>query len=111
MVDFCKENGIIVTAYSPLGIRPGKTSPLDDPVIVKIAERNAKTPAQILISWAIQRGTVVIPKSSNGDRIISNFDTFELSSDDFSSVNSLGVKNLRFVDPKLWTNVDLFGLY
>ena len=109
LVDFCKENGIVVTAYSPLGSRPGKDSLLEDPVIGNIAERIAKTPAQILISWAIQRGTVVIPKSSNSDRIKSNFDVFELSSDDFASINSLGVKKIRYVDPVSWTGVDVFG--
>jgi diketogulonate reductase-like aldo/keto reductase len=111
LVDFCKQNGIALTAYSPLGSRPGQNSVLDDPVIAKIAQKNSKTPAQVLISWAVQRGTVVIPKSRNADRIKSNFELFEISDEDFASINQLGVKNTRYVDPKTWANVDLFGLY
>ena len=46
LLEYCKQNDIVLTAYSPLGSRPGQESILDDPLVVNIAERNAKTPAQ-----------------------------------------------------------------
>ncbi|KAJ3308125.1 hypothetical protein HDU76_004114, partial [Blyttiomyces sp. JEL0837] len=82
LVEFCKQNGILVTAYSPLGTG-GEPSLLADPTITEIAKKNNKTVAQVLISWAIQRGTQVIPKSSNPERIKQNFEVFELSAEDF----------------------------
>ncbi|GMP86027.1 hypothetical protein CsSME_00038977 [Camellia sinensis var. sinensis] len=59
MLDFCKKNGIHVTAYSPLGSQDG-------------AKKLNRTPGQVLVRWAIQRGTSVIPKSSYPDRIKEN---------------------------------------
>ncbi|KAJ3309552.1 hypothetical protein HDV04_005935 [Boothiomyces sp. JEL0838] len=110
LVQFCKENDIVVTAYSPLGSSPGPESVLNDPVVVDIAKRNGKTPAQVLISWAVKRGTVVIPKSSNEDRIKSNFEVFELSQKDFDLLNELGTtKQKRYVDPVSFWGIDMFG--
>jgi alcohol dehydrogenase (NADP+) len=55
LLEFCKEKEIVFLAFAPLGhgIRPG---PLEDPVITQIAARIGKTPAQVLLAWAIQRG-------------------------------------------------------
>ncbi|MCI5132871.1 MAG: aldo/keto reductase, partial [Candidatus Electrothrix sp. EH2] len=71
MLDFCRKNGVHITAYSPLGSpdRPsglkGNDEPLllTDPLIRQVAEQHGCTPAQVLINWAVQRETVVIPKS------------------------------------------------
>lgn len=57
--EFCESQGISITAYSPLG-SGGKPSLLEYPVIEEISKKNGKTPAQVLISWAVQRGTSLI---------------------------------------------------
>lgn len=61
LVDYCKEEGIIVTSYSTLG-SGSKQSPLYDPVVNEIARQKGKTPAQVLLRWCVQRGINVIPK-------------------------------------------------
>ncbi|WP_029114947.1 aldo/keto reductase [Mycobacterium sp. URHB0044] len=79
--------GIATEAWSPLG----QGSLLEHPTVTKLAEAHGKTPAQVLIRWHIQLGNIVIPKSVNPDRIVSNFDVFdfELSEQDMTSVASL----------------------
>ena len=59
LLEFCKQKGIVFLAFAPLGhgIRPG---PLEDPVITAIAARVGKTPAQVLLAWAVQRGTALL---------------------------------------------------
>jgi alcohol dehydrogenase (NADP+) len=82
ILDFCHRNDVHVTAYSPLGSPGAKKDMialLEDPVIVSIAARHAVTPAQVLISWALQRGTAVIPKSTNPSRMKQNLDAASLS--------------------------------
>src|SRR2546421_684708 len=65
LLEFCKEKGIVFLAFAPLGhgARPGL---LEDPVILKISARVGKTPAQVLLAWAVQRGTALLttPKSA-----------------------------------------------
>ncbi|KAK9364686.1 NADP-dependent oxidoreductase domain-containing protein [Lipomyces kononenkoae] len=80
LVKFCNEKGIHLTAYSPLG---STSAPLQEEAIVKaVAERLGKSAAQVLISWAIWRGTSVIPKSVTPSRIASNFEDFDMSDAD-----------------------------
>ena len=73
LVDFCARNDVAVTAYSPLG-SPGNSagkglpSPVEDETIRAIAEAHGKSPAQVLIRWALDRGTSVIPKSVTPSR-------------------------------------------
>ncbi len=59
LLEFCKEKGIVLLAFAPLGhgIRPG---PIEDPVVMAIAARVGKTPAQVLLAWAVQRGTALL---------------------------------------------------
>lgn len=82
LLKFCKEKGIVLTAYSPLA-RTGTAeekvsqSPLDIPLVKDLAKKYGKTPAQICIKWQAQRGVVVIPKSSTKERIVSNIDVFD----------------------------------
>jgi len=99
MLEYCDDAGIVVTAYSPLGSgdRPERLKDedepvlLEDPVIGEIAERHDATPAQVLIAWAIQRGTAVIPKSVNPGRIRENFEAaeLELSDEDMEEIAGL----------------------
>jgi diketogulonate reductase-like aldo/keto reductase len=65
LLEFCKEKAIVFLAFAPLGhgIRPG---PLEDPVISAIAARVGKTPAQVLLAWAVQRGTALLTTPRTG---------------------------------------------
>jgi diketogulonate reductase-like aldo/keto reductase len=106
LLEFCKSKGITVTAYSPLGSKPAPGTVLFDPVVAEIAKKHNKSPAQVLISWALQRDTVVIPKSVNPQRIVENFDvSCELTKEDMLALNKLD-KGKRYVDPTEWWKVD-----
>jgi diketogulonate reductase-like aldo/keto reductase len=87
LLDYCLERGIVFEAYSPLERGQG----LQDPTIAAVAERLGRTPAQIMLRWAIQHQAVVIPKSSHKERIFSNgelFD-FELAESDVRILDAL----------------------
>ena len=73
LLEYCKNNGIVLQAFAALGhsIEPRL---LDDPVITAIAERVNKTPAQVLLAWAIQRGTALLTTSKTPSRIKENFE-------------------------------------
>lgn len=90
--------GIATEAWSPLG----QGSLLADPVITSIAERHGKTPAQVLIRWHIHLGNIVIPKSVNPERIVSNFDVFDFDLDesDMSAIASLQTDTRLGPDPR-----------
>lgn len=113
LLDFCRENGIHVTAYSPLGSpdRPeglkaaNEPSLLENPVIREVAENHGASAGQILISWALQRGTSVIPKSVNPARIAENFraESIELSPGEMTRINALE-KRFRYVTGQFWVS-------
>jgi diketogulonate reductase-like aldo/keto reductase len=87
LVEFCQTRGIAVEAYSPLT----RARHLDNPLIARIARTHGRSPAQVLIRWALQHGTIVIPKSSRRERIVENarvFD-FELSPDETGALDRL----------------------
>lgn len=75
---FCEENNIYIEAYSPL-VRGRR---LDDARIVQIAKKYSKTPAQVLIRWALQIGTIALPKSSKKERIVENANVFDFELDE-----------------------------
>ena len=80
--------GVVLEAYSPLG----RGRALRDPVVGEVARRVGRTPAQVLVRWAVQRGLPAIPKSSRRERIAENravFD-FALSSEDMARLDALG---------------------
>jgi 2,5-diketo-D-gluconate reductase A len=81
------DNGIATEAWSP--IAQGKV--LGDPVIVAIADRLGKTPAQVTLRWHIQRGDIVFPKSARRERMIENFSLFDfdLTPDDLAMISAL----------------------
>jgi diketogulonate reductase-like aldo/keto reductase len=85
---FHAEHGIVTEAWSPLA-RGG--SVLTDPVVTGIAERVAKTPAQVILRWHIELGNVVIPKSVTPSRIAENLNVFDfsLTPQDVSAITGL----------------------
>ena len=88
LFEFCKEKGIVFLAGAPLGhaMRPG---PLEDPVILAIAARVGKTPAQVLLAWAVQRGTALLVTTKNADRARENFEISSLPEDAFDEINRI----------------------
>jgi alcohol dehydrogenase (NADP+) len=88
LLEFCKEKEIVFLAFAPLGhgIRPG---PLEDPVISQIAARIGKTPAQVLLSWAIQRGGALLTTPKSAARARENRDISALPADAFDAINQI----------------------
>jgi L-glyceraldehyde reductase len=75
LLEWSKQKNIVVAAYSPLGNNIySLPRAVDDPTIIALAKDLNKQPAQLLISWAVQRGTVVLPKSVTESRIRDNFE-------------------------------------
>jgi len=72
LLNYCKEQGIVMQAFAALG-HSSEPSLLKDPVITAIARRVNKTPAQVLLAWAIQRGTAPLTTSKTPSRIQENF--------------------------------------
>lgn len=79
---FAAEHGIIVTAYSPLGQpSPGEVSPLlTDESVVRVAKKLGITEGQVVLSWGVQHGIAVIPKSENPERLKANISVCSVSS-------------------------------
>src|ERR1700689_3305622 len=88
LLEFCKEKGIVFLAGAPLGhaMKPG---PLEDPVILAIAARVGRTPAQVLLAWAAQRGTALLVTTKNADRAKENFKISALPEDAFDEINRI----------------------
>lgn len=112
LVDYCRGLGIAVTAYSPtgrMGVELNTTRLHEDPVVKKIAAKHKKSVAQILINWAIERSTVVIPKSITPARIKENIEVFDFQLDE-TDMKELAMldKGLRYVDPSDWWGIPYF---
>ncbi|KAJ5949153.1 hypothetical protein N7454_000737 [Penicillium verhagenii] len=108
LTKFLKDNNILTTAYSPLGNNTFNIPRvIDDPTVAEIAKKLNKDPAQLLISWAIQRGSAVLPKSVTPSRIESNFQDFVIPDAEFEALNNLD-RNARYNYPFRW-GVDVFG--
>lgn len=111
LLNFCKEHGIHMTGYSPLGSsdRPegikAKDEPslLNNPLIGEIARNLNASPAQVLIAWALKCGTAVIPKSVHPDRIAQNFaaDELKLSRDEMDKISTLE-HGYRYISGSFW---------
>jgi diketogulonate reductase-like aldo/keto reductase len=97
VLEFCREKGIVVEAYSPLA----RAKDLNNTTLHAIAERHDKTIAQVMLRWAIQHGTVPIPKSTNTSRIKENFSVFDfkLSDEEMRTINKLSSGNRVTWDP------------
>ncbi|MCW8860277.1 MAG: aldo/keto reductase [Deltaproteobacteria bacterium] len=112
MFEFCKNNNIFLTAYSPLGSpdRPDRLKDedepilLQEPIIIALAEKYSVPPAQILISWLIHKGAAVIPKSTNPERMRSNLDAAKVSltRDDLQQIKNLD-RQRRYYKGQAWT--------
>ncbi len=88
LLEFCKDKGVVFLAFAPLGhgLRPGL---LEDPVISAIAARIGKTPAQVLLAWAVQRGTALLTTPKTPARARENFNISTLPEDAFEQINRI----------------------
>jgi D-xylose reductase len=111
LLRFCRAEGIAVTAFSPLGaasyfslgMAEAGESVLEQSVVREAASRHKKTPAQVVLRWAVQRGTAVVPKTTRHERLRENlaiFD-FELTAEEMASVTQLD-RHRRFNDPGIF---------
>jgi len=112
LVEFCKEQDITLTGYSPLGssgrpegmLAENEPSLLENKLIVELANKYDKSPAQILLNWNMNRGVIVIPKTVTPKRAIQNFESqnFELENSDMEKIAELD-KHFRYVNGGFFT--------
>ncbi len=103
LLEFCRNNMIAVTAYSPLGsgIHDQKPQILEEDVIIDIARRLNATPAQVALAWQINRGIAVIPKSVHENHLRENMAALQLELDnaDMAQIDQLD-QSFRYIDGK-----------
>jgi diketogulonate reductase-like aldo/keto reductase len=95
LLDYCKKNGIVLQAFAALG-HSLEPKLVEDPVITAIAKRVNKTPAQVLLAWAIQRGTALLTTSKTPTRIKENFDVSTLPEDAMREISEGITSRVRF---------------
>jgi len=95
LLDFCHQHGIVLLAFAALG-HGMEPKLLDDPVINTIAQRVHKTPAQVVLAWAVQRGTALLTTSTTSRRIQENFDVSTLPEDAMQEIRDTVRTRVRF---------------
>src|ERR1700739_1090047 len=105
LLEFCKQKGIVFLAFAPLGhgMKPGL---LEDPIISAIATRVGKTPAQVLLAWAVQRGTALLTTPRSAARARENFDISALPEDALEEINRIQTR--QRLNPVVSTGVPGF---
>lgn len=106
LLEFCKQNGIVLQAFAALG-HSSEPRLLDDPVITSIAKRVNKTPAQVVLAWAIQRGTALLTTSKTPSRIQENYDISALPEDAMKEISE-GIKTRQRFNAVVETGVPGF---
>lgn len=98
-LDYCNRAGIRVEAWSPFAAN--KTDLFEERILIALADKYMKTPAQVILRWDHQRGAIVIPKSANEGRMKENLNIFdfELSDDEIILINSLNKDKRVGADP------------
>ncbi|MDR0414851.1 MAG: aldo/keto reductase [Prevotellaceae bacterium] len=108
LVEFCRKNGIHVTAYAPLGAGMAdgvdRVAVLKNPTLLEVAQKHGCTAAQVALAWGMARQTVVIPKSAKASRLAENFAAqgVTLDESDMERIAALSC-NLRITTGALWT--------
>ena len=95
LLDFCREHGIVLLTFAALG-HGMSPKVLDDPVITTIAQRVHKTPAQVVLAWAVQRGTAFLTTSTKFGNIQANFDIATLPEDAMREIREGVTAKVRF---------------
>ncbi|GKZ75037.1 hypothetical protein AnigIFM50267_002276 [Aspergillus niger] len=107
LVKFCKTNGIHVVAHQPLG---GKPVAAVNPNADRTASKHERSPAQIILSWIVQQGISVIPKTVRQSRMVENLDLKQLPDKDMETISDLSKKKgeVRYLDPKNHIGFNIF---
>lgn len=119
LVEFCQRHGILVVAHQPLGGEPVNNgreghnkaaSPLNNATIVQVAKQCGITPAQVCLSWALQRGIPVVPKTVNQARMIENSTLNRLPEEMFQQVSKVYLEtgSVRFLNITEKIGFDIF---
>jgi diketogulonate reductase-like aldo/keto reductase len=95
LLDFCQEHGIVLQAFAAVG-HALEPRVIDDPVIKAIAKRVDKTPAQVVLAWAVQRGTAFLTTSTKPRHIFENFDISALPEDAMQDIRDSVTTSVRF---------------
>jgi diketogulonate reductase-like aldo/keto reductase len=95
LLDYCQRQGIVLLAFAALG-HAMEPRLLDDPVIIAIARRLGKTPAQVVLAWAVQRGTALLTTSVTLRRIRENFELSALPEDAMREIRDGVATKIRF---------------
>jgi alcohol dehydrogenase (NADP+) len=105
LLEYCTKQGIVLLAFAPLGhgMRPG---PLEDPVVLAVSARVDRTPAQVLLAWAAQRGTALLTTPRTSARARENFDISALPQDAFDKINRIQTR--QRLNPVVQTGVPGF---
>ncbi|MFT6382139.1 MAG: D-xylose reductase, partial [Akkermansiaceae bacterium] len=108
LLRFCQQEDIAVTAFSPfgadsylpLGMAEESERLLTNPTIQKIADSHDRSTAQVSLRWAMQRGTIPVPKTQSPDHLRENFDLFQftLTPEELDAITALD-QHKRFNDP------------
>lgn len=93
LLEWSKKNDILIEAYSPLGSDKRVKETLSVPVVKEVADELGMTPAQVVISWHVQRGVVVLPKSVTPSRVAENIQRKAL----FHTFSGSTVRVLKFM--------------
>ena len=105
LLEFCKKKDVVFLAFAPLG--HGMTAgPLEDPIILAIAARVRKTPAQVLLAWAVQRGTALLTTPRTAARARENFDISPLPEDALDEINRIQTR--QRLNPVVTTGIPGF---
>jgi diketogulonate reductase-like aldo/keto reductase len=106
LLDYCKSHGIVLQAFAPLGHNMTPRL-IDDPVITAIARRVNKTPPQVLLAWAVQRGTALLTTATNPGHIRENFEISTLPDEAMQAITE-GIKTRRRFNVVVETGVPGF---
>ncbi|KAJ8277883.1 hypothetical protein GJAV_G00081240 [Gymnothorax javanicus] len=111
LLEHCRQRGLVMTAYSPLGSpdrawkHPDEPVLLDEPVIAALAQKYGRSPAQIILRWLTQRGVVTIPKSVSESRIKENIQVFDFTLEEEEVKNVSGLnRGWRYILPSITVN-------
>jgi methylglyoxal/glyoxal reductase len=96
LLKYCQDKEIVFEAYSPLA-----QGHLSDDILMQIGQKHTKSASQVILRWAIQKGTVPLPRSRSADHIKENFDIFdfELTNDELQQIDGLSSGNRQSWDP------------
>ncbi|KAF9478221.1 hypothetical protein BDN70DRAFT_880285 [Pholiota conissans] len=112
LVKWSKDNGIVLEAYSPLGSQGKVKETLEVPEVKAISEELGITPAQVVISWHVQRGTVALPKSIKAARVEENFKITALPQEAFERLERAATSHppVKLLDPTPHWGVDFWDV-